>query len=82
MQSYSLDLRQRIVAAVEGGESTKEVAECRLFVVDGNAHNLAARPSQLRDLQGGRSSVGGVGHGLHHHGMVPADPNVAHLDRY
>jgi transposase len=27
MQSYSLDLRQRIVAAVEAGESTKEVAE-------------------------------------------------------
>ncbi len=27
MQSYSVDLRQRIVAAVEAGESTKEAAE-------------------------------------------------------
>src|SRR5262249_6782934 len=55
----------------------------RLVAIDGDAHELRARPRQRRYLADRRLDIGGVGvgHRLHHHRGTAADGHVPHLDR-
>src|SRR5690606_25848490 len=48
-------------------------------VVDGDAHDLAAGPSQVGHLRGRAGGIGGVGvgHVLHHHRVTASDRHTA-----
>jgi hypothetical protein len=54
-----------------------------VFVIHCDAHNFRAGQSQGRDLFNRAGNVGrvGVGHGLDDDRNLPADANVADLDR-
>ena len=55
-----------------------------VFGVDGDAHQFRAGLGQRHHLIDRRRDIGGVGigHGLHHDGMVPANLDFPDADRY